>query len=81
MTGLPRRYYSHANFSTFDNFGALNEFISIIAIVVFLAQFVFLFNFFYSIWKGKKAESDNPWDATTLEWSTPTPPRLRSRPC
>jgi cytochrome c oxidase subunit I len=26
-------------------------------------------------WKlGKKAKNDNPWNATTLEWQTPTPP-------
>ena len=23
---------------------------------------------------GKKVTSDNPWQATTMEWSTPTPP-------
>jgi hypothetical protein len=30
--------------------------------------------FWFSIKGGKKIESDNPWDATTLEWATPTPP-------
>ena len=34
----------------------------------------FIFNFFMSIRNGKKVTSDNPWEATTLEWSTPTPP-------
>jgi cytochrome c oxidase subunit I len=38
-----------------------------------LIQFVFYFNLFWSIFKGKKA-TDNPWEATTLEWSTATPP-------
>jgi cytochrome c oxidase subunit 1 len=33
----------------------------------------FIINFFWSMWKGQKTE-DNPWDATTLEWATPTPP-------
>ncbi|HUH26132.1 MAG TPA: hypothetical protein VLY87_05860, partial [Flavobacterium sp.] len=33
-------------------------------------QLVFLFNFFYSIFYGKKA-AQNPWRATTLEWTTP----------
>ena len=37
------------------------------------AQFIFLFNFFWSLFKGKKA-SDNPWEATTLEWTIPSPP-------
>jgi cytochrome c oxidase subunit 1 len=39
-----------------------------------LAQIPFIVNLFYSIWNGKKVESDNPWQATTLEWQAPTPP-------
>jgi cytochrome c oxidase subunit 1 len=39
-----------------------------------LAQVPFIINFFHSIKNGKKVESDNPWQATTLEWQTPTPP-------
>jgi cytochrome c oxidase subunit I len=39
-----------------------------------VAQLPFIINFFWSIWKGRKVENDNPWDATTLEWATPTPP-------
>ena len=39
-----------------------------------LAQIPFIINFFWSIRNGKKVTSDNPWDATTLEWQTPTPP-------
>ncbi|HWB03577.1 MAG TPA: cbb3-type cytochrome c oxidase subunit I [Verrucomicrobiales bacterium] len=39
-----------------------------------LAQIPFIINFFWSIKGGKRVTSDNPWNATTLEWSTPTPP-------
>jgi cytochrome c oxidase subunit 1 len=39
-----------------------------------LAQLPFIINFFYSFRKGPKVTSDNPWQATTLEWQTPTPP-------
>lgn len=39
-----------------------------------LAQIPFIINFFISITNGKKVKNDNPWDATTLEWQTPTPP-------
>src|SRR5271170_6703125 len=39
-----------------------------------LSQIPFIINFFYSIKRGKKTLSDNPWEATTLEWQTPTPP-------
>ena len=53
---------------------ALNQFITIGAIVVFVVQLIFVVNFFYSIWKGKKVKSKNPWGATTLEWTTPIRP-------
>ncbi|MEM7384157.1 MAG: cbb3-type cytochrome c oxidase subunit I [Verrucomicrobiota bacterium] len=39
-----------------------------------IAQIPFVLNFFGSLKFGKKIENDNPWDATTLEWATPTPP-------
>jgi len=39
-----------------------------------LVQIFFIVNFIMSIKGGKRVESDNPWDATTLEWATPTPP-------
>jgi cytochrome c oxidase subunit 1 len=44
------------------------------AVCLALVQIPFIINVFYSIWKGKKADGDNPWHATTLEWQTPTPP-------
>ena len=40
-------------------------------IIVFFAQILFVVNFFYSIWYGKKMTTKNPWGATTLEWTTP----------
>lgn len=39
-----------------------------------LVQVPFIINFFWSIWKGPRVQGDNPWEATTLEWQTPTPP-------
>ncbi len=36
-------------------------------------QLIFLYNFFWSMKRGKKAEV-NPWHATTLEWTVPSPP-------
>jgi cytochrome c oxidase subunit 1 len=52
----------------------LNRPIFIAAICLGLAQIPFIVNFFWSIHHGKKVASDNPWDATTLDWQTPTPP-------
>jgi len=71
MAGVPRRYYRFDNFDTFSHFAEMNKFITIAAIVTFGFQILMFVNFFYSIWKGKKVTSKNPWGATTLEWTTP----------
>ncbi len=73
VAGFPRRYYSFTNFDTFNILADVNTFISIAAILTFSAQIIFAFNFFYSIFKGRKAP-ENPWRATTLEWTTPRLP-------
>jgi cytochrome c oxidase subunit I len=51
----------------------VHRFITVAAIVTGVAQFIFLYNLIHSRWWGKPAP-DNPWEATSLEWSTPTPP-------
>ncbi|MBN9350013.1 MAG: cbb3-type cytochrome c oxidase subunit I [Chitinophagaceae bacterium] len=73
LAGMPRRYYDYSSWESFKSFEGLNTFISYAAIIAYITQFVFIFNFFYSIWKGRKvtAKTANPWGATTLEWSTP----------
>lgn len=71
MAGVPRRYYSFSTFNSFDDFAGMNQFITIAAIVTFAAQILFVINFFYSIWGGKKMTEKNPWKANTLEWTTP----------
>jgi cytochrome c oxidase subunit 1 len=52
----------------------LNVAISHAAWALGLAQVPFIINFFWSMKQGRKVTSDNPWEATTLEWQTPTPP-------
>ncbi len=71
--GVPRRYYAFTNFDTFSGFVDLNIFVSIAAIVTMGAQFIFVFNFFYSMFRGQTAVK-NPWRSTTLEWTTPVKP-------
>jgi cytochrome c oxidase subunit 1 len=71
MAGMPRRYYDVSGWASFKQFGGLNEFITIVVILVFAVQLLFVFNFFYSIFKGRKMTTQNPWNATTLEWTTP----------
>jgi len=74
MAGVPRRYYSFDTFQAFGHFAEMNKFITVAAILVFAFQILFVINFFYSIWKGKKVETQNPYGATTLEWTTPILP-------
>jgi len=52
----------------------LNKFILWGGVGLAISQVPFIINLFRSIWKGEKIASDNPWEATTLEWQTPTPP-------
>jgi len=73
IAGFPRRYYAWTGFESFNTFTDLNTFISIAAIIGFSAQFIFLFNFIYSIIRGRRA-TENPWHSNTLEWTTPVLP-------
>jgi cytochrome c oxidase subunit 1 len=76
LAGMPRRYYDFSNWESFKMFGGLNTFISIVAMIVFAAQFLFIFNFFYSIYKGRRLteKNKNPWGSNTMEWTTPIHP-------
>ena len=73
IAGFPRRYYSWTNFDAFSSYTDLNMFVSIAAFVTVSAQLIFLFNFFYSMYRGKRAPQ-NPWRSNTLEWTTPIEP-------
>ncbi len=74
LAGMPRRYMDFSGWTSFNQFGDLNRFISIVTMVVFAVQLLFVFNFFYSIFKGRRVTSLNPWGANTLEWTTPIRP-------
>ncbi len=70
MAGLPRRYYTNSEFPLFDDLADVNVIITLFAIVGGAFQLVFLYNFFGSIFFGKKAPQ-NPWRSNTLEWTAP----------
>jgi cytochrome c oxidase subunit I len=74
MAGVPRRYYSFDAFDAFKHFAEMNKFITIAAILTFVVQMIFVVNFFYSIWRGRKQLVKNPYNATTLEWTAPIEP-------
>ncbi len=72
LAGNVRRYQAFAP-EYMQHLIPLHKFITIAALVTGVAQLVFLYNLFISRFKGEPA-SDNPWQATSLEWSTPTTP-------
>uniref|UniRef100_UPI00398996A0 cytochrome c oxidase subunit I n=1 Tax=Edaphovirga cremea TaxID=2267246 RepID=UPI00398996A0 len=73
IVGMPRRFSSFTEYTFLSRLHPLVVFVSIVAIITVLAQFLFYFNLIWSFFKGKKA-GPNPWDATTLEWITASPP-------
>jgi cytochrome c oxidase subunit 1 len=73
IAGMPRRYAQFTEYEFLKSLHPLVVFVSIAAICTVLVQFIFYFNLIWSIFKGKKA-GDNPWEATTLEWTTSSPP-------
>ena len=73
LAGHPRRYADITGVNFLAPLHSVHYFITIAAMITITAQFIFLFNFFYSMFAGEKA-SENPWHATTLEWSIPSPP-------
>jgi cytochrome c oxidase subunit 1 len=70
LDGVPRRYYQFTGFEFMSEWMNLNRFISVSAIMATAAQFIFLYNFFNSIRRGRVAPQ-NPWNSNTLEWTTP----------
>ena len=76
MAGAPRRYYEYSAFEFLNTTADLNPVISMFAIVGAIAQLLFLFNFFYSIFRGQKA-TENPWAANTLGMDNPCGTRAR----
>ena len=75
LAGAPRRYYDYSVYNEFDTntyemMLDLNVIITVFAIIAAIGQLIFLFNFFYSIFRGP-VSVQNPWKSNTLEWTTP----------
>ena len=73
LVGQPRRISDFTNYDFLAPLMPMQKFVSIAAIATIAVQLLFLINFLYSLKWGKKAEM-NPWRATTLEWTVPSPP-------
>ena len=73
VAGHMRRIYNPLQYEFLVDLQWWNVFITMSAFCLGASQLIFLFNFVWSLFAGKKAE-DNPWQANTLEWTAPSPP-------
>jgi len=73
LQGAPRRYYAFTAYDYLQKTRGQNLVISLAAFLLIAGQFVFIVNFVWSLVKGRVAAM-NPWRATTLEWTVPSPP-------
>jgi cytochrome c oxidase subunit 1 len=75
MSGEHRRIYDYTNFPDLAVpwMQQLRIVSTVSLVIMLLFQFIFIWNFIYSIFKGKRA-GNNPWNANTLEWTTASPP-------
>jgi cytochrome c oxidase subunit 1 len=75
VLGMPRRYYNFDGYNFIPPSAfTMNEFITVVALIVGVGQLLFIFNLAWSAWRGRPADA-NPWRAASLEWQTPaTPP-------
>ena len=74
IAGMMRRIYDPNTYDYLKPLQPVNTFITISAFILGAAQFIFLVNYFWSMFKGKKVETENPWESNGLEWSTPIAP-------
>jgi cytochrome c oxidase subunit 1 len=73
MGGMMRRIADPTQYPHLYNLQPINILITVGAVALGFTQFILIYNFFRSIWHGKKC-GINPWNANTLEWTCPSPP-------
>jgi cytochrome c oxidase subunit 1 len=73
LVGNPRRYADFKEFEFMGQAMSVHTFMTHAAVFTAAVQLIFLVNLIWSLWKGEKA-AENPWEATTLEWTVPSPP-------
>ncbi|HUE77022.1 MAG TPA: cbb3-type cytochrome c oxidase subunit I [Longimicrobiales bacterium] len=71
--GMMRRIYDPTQYEFLQPMQQLNTMISISALLLIATQLLFAFNFFWSMFRGRRAPA-NPWRANSLEWAAPSPP-------
>ena len=74
LAGLSRRMYDGGQqYAHASDILHWNEFMTISAFILGLAQIPFILNIFITL-STKKSDDRNPWKSTTIEWSAPSPP-------
>ena len=74
LAGVNRRLYDAGrSYSYFAGLDGTFTFQAWAAGLLGIVQLVFIVNLFWSLRRGERT-SDNPWEATTLEWATTSPP-------
>ncbi len=73
MGGHMRRIYDPSQYEFLQPLSGMNRFVSVSAFLLGLAQLPFIVNFFWSLFRGQKADI-NPWRDNGLEWTVPSPP-------
>ncbi len=71
--GGQRRIYMSSVYTYYKPLQPLHVIATIGLLIIIAGQIPFLVNFFMSMFRGAKAPA-NPWNATTLEWATDSPP-------
>ncbi len=73
LKGYPRRVFDPTQFHALGDVIPLQVLSTIGTVGLLLSQMPFLFNFFWSMFRGREAGA-NPWRSNTLEWHAPSPP-------
>jgi cytochrome c oxidase subunit 1 len=70
LLGMPRQIYTY---EPDRGWTLLNQIVSAGGFIQAIAVLILVYNMVHSYFRGETAGAD-PWDAWTLEWSTPSPP-------
>src|SRR5699024_2128976 len=74
IIGMPRRIFTYPDLPYWK---LLNMLGTLGAVLMFCGMAVFFWNI-YSTLKKPRSVGENPWNAWTLEWATPSPPALKN---
>jgi len=77
VNGMPRRYHTYPDIPLFNKLqmiSTIGSWVLVLGVILIIGTWV------YGILKGKVTEEANPWNSSTLEWTTTTPPTLYNFP-